>query len=122
MMEVNNGRQHKGHDGRSHTKVIDKRASGFITYMPLTLAWSMNVHKLQGLTLKHETQVVFEEFFKQPAMVYVAISRVADPKKLALVGAGTLVKQFGSDVPFKMCDEPRLATLCNMASKCTGYL
>lgn len=45
------------------------------------------------------TRVVFENVFKTPAMVYVSVSRVADPKHLTLVGADTMVKMHGSNEP-----------------------
>ena len=45
------------------------------------------------------TRIVFETFFKTSAMVYVAVSRVADPKHLPLVGADTMVKMHGSNEP-----------------------
>jgi ATP-dependent DNA helicase PIF1 len=122
MMEGHNGIQHKGHDGEAHTKVVDRRPTGFIEYMPLTLAWAMNCHKVQGLSLFHPTRVVFEDFFKTPAMVYVAVSRVADPKHLTLVGADTMVTMHGSDELIEMYDEPRLATLCNMDSDCARFV
>ena len=122
MMEGHNGIQHKGHNGAAHTRVVDRRPTGFIEYMPLQLAWAINTHKCQGLSLFHPTRVVFEIFFKTPAMVYVAVSRVADPKHLTLVGADTMVTMHGSDELIEMYDEPRLATLCNMDADCARFV
>jgi ATP-dependent exoDNAse (exonuclease V) alpha subunit len=114
MFDAHNGCQHKGHDGVAHTKVVDSYPTGYITYMPLTLAWAMNCHKVQGLSLSHPTRVVLENFFSAPAMVYVACSRVADPTHLILVGAGTTSRVCGSDVPEEVYAEPRIATWTNV--------
>jgi ATP-dependent exoDNAse (exonuclease V) alpha subunit len=122
MFELENSTKHKGHDGSQHFVVIDEQATGYICYMPLTLAWAMNVHKCQGLTLFHHTRVVIEYNFRYPAMAYVAASRVADPKHLAFVGADTKVLEYGSKETIEMWDEPRLVEHCNMDLNCKAFL
>jgi ATP-dependent exoDNAse (exonuclease V) alpha subunit len=114
MFEAHNGGQHGGHDGQSRTRVVDRRPNGFIEYMPLTLAYACNAHKVQGLSLFHPTRVVMEDFFTSAAMVYVACSRVADPSHLTIVGGDTMSMVHGSDIPEEMCEVPRVGKLCNM--------
>ena len=120
IFTAHNGCQHKGHDGVQHFTIMDKRPTGQIEYLPLALAWGLNVHKCQGATLNNPTRVVMEKFFSSPAMCYVACSRVADPKNLTLVGAGTL-GQFG-DLKVKLRDTPLLAEYCNVSDACVEYV
>lgn len=120
MLKAHNGRQHKGHDGEKHFKVIDKKPNSFCEYMPLALSWAMTTHKCQGLTIKTKTKILFEDFFKSPAMVYVACSRVSDPKNLTLVGGDTRV--MSPDGPVEVYEVPQLKTLCNTDSNVKKFL
>jgi hypothetical protein len=114
MFEADDGVTHQGHDGSTRFTVVDQWPTGSITYMPLTLAWSMNVHKCQGLTLMHPARVLMESFFEAPAMVYVACSRVADPKHLTIIGGGTTTRMVMSGEIVESHDVPQLGMYCNM--------
>jgi ATP-dependent DNA helicase PIF1 len=88
VFEADNGKYHTEIDEHGHrTRIMDEAPTGWVTYLPLTQAWALTVHKSQGLTLSHPTQIILEEFYKKPAMVYVACSRVKNPQHLSLVGA-----------------------------------
>jgi len=59
---------------------------GQVEYYPLRLAYASTVHKSQGLSLDR-VQVDFRnQFFGQPAMLYVALSRCRTLEGLRLVG------------------------------------
>jgi ATP-dependent DNA helicase PIF1 len=85
-LESDNGKWHTeiGQDGRRH-RICDKEASGWIKYLPLATAWAITIHKAQGLTLSCPTRVICEDYCKSPAMMYVACSRVKNPKHLTLL-------------------------------------
>jgi ATP-dependent exoDNAse (exonuclease V) alpha subunit len=51
----------------------------------LATAWAITIHKAQGLTLSCPTRVICEDYCKSPAMMYVACSRVKNPKHLTLL-------------------------------------
>jgi ATP-dependent exoDNAse (exonuclease V) alpha subunit len=104
------------------TTYVIREPTAEVVYMPLCQAWATTVHKAQGLTLNHPTMVdIFgnegagANFFGHPAMVYVAISRVKNPKDLTIVGANNI------------SDSSRLGlTLleahCNMERRCKRWL
>lgn len=60
---------------------------GDINYMPVRLAYAATVHKTQGLTLDKIQVDVRGLFFKNPGMVYVAMSRCRGPEGLRIVGS-----------------------------------
>ncbi len=59
---------------------------GAVRYFPLRLAYSSTVHKTQGLSLDKVQIDVNGTFLKEPAMTYVALSRVCRPEGLRIVG------------------------------------
>ena len=59
---------------------------GAIRYFPLRLAYASTVHKTQGLSLDSVQIDVNGTFLKEPAMTYVALSRVCRPEGLRIVG------------------------------------
>lgn len=66
-------------DGRS--EII-----GTVAYMPLRVAYAATVHKTQGLTLDRIQVNIRDGFFKQPGMLFVALSRARTPEGLRIVG------------------------------------
>lgn len=65
---------------------------GEVVYMPIRLAYASTVHKCQGLTLD-SVQIVLgkpgskgEEFFRNPSMLYVALSRARTLEGLRVIG------------------------------------
>jgi ATP-dependent DNA helicase PIF1 len=71
---------------------ITKKATGGIRYLPITKAWALTVHKAQGLTMDVPVRVKLwaDAFWKTPAMVYVAASRVKKPGLLDIAGGDTV--------------------------------
>jgi hypothetical protein len=66
--------------------IDNKWCIGEVTYMPVRLAYATTVHKSQGLTLD-TTQIDYSNgFFGQPAMSYVALSRIRSHEGLSIVG------------------------------------
>lgn len=59
---------------------------GQVRYYPLRLAYASTVHKAQGLTLDRVQVDVRDQFFGQPAMCYVALSRCRTLEGLRVVG------------------------------------
>lgn len=59
---------------------------GTITYMPLRCAYGCTVHKTQGLTLDNVQVNLRDPFFKQPGMLFVALSRARTAEGLRIVG------------------------------------
>lgn len=72
--------------------------TGWISYMPLRVAYASTVHKSQGLSLD-QVQINFRDaFFKSPSMVYVALSRARTAGGLRLVGnAATVIERCHAD-------------------------
>ncbi len=67
--------------------ILDAGRRGSVTYLPLRVAYALTVHKTQGLTLDRAQVALCEPFMKQPAMIYVALSRVRTLDGLRLVGS-----------------------------------
>lgn len=64
----------------------EKWVIGEVTYTPIRLAYASTVHKTQGLSLD-AVQIDFShDFFGDPSMAYVALSRVRTPEGLTVVG------------------------------------
>lgn len=66
---------------------------GAIEFMPLRLAWASTVHKIQGLSMDHVQVAIADQFFKSPAMLYVALSRARSAEGLRLVGTPMLLRE-----------------------------
>jgi ATP-dependent exoDNAse (exonuclease V) alpha subunit len=66
---------------------------GEIYYYPLRLAYASTVHKSQGLTLDRVQIDFINQFFGQPSMAYVALSRVRTAEGLRLVGTPKLLEE-----------------------------
>jgi len=60
--------------------------TGWIDYLPVRLAYASTVHKSQGLSLDRVQVNIRDGFFKEPGMVYVALSRARTSAGLRLVG------------------------------------
>lgn len=60
---------------------------GAIDYLPVRLAYACTVHKSQGLSLACVQVNIRDPFFKQPGLLYVALSRSRTPDGLHLVGS-----------------------------------
>lgn len=60
---------------------------GTVRYIPLRVAYATTVHKSQGLTLDHVQVNTREGMFKQPGLLYVAMSRCRTADGLRLVGS-----------------------------------
>jgi len=63
-----------------------KYVLGQVEYMPMRLAYSSTVHKTQSLTLDKIQVDIRHHFFGNPAMAYVALSRVRTLEGLRIVG------------------------------------
>lgn len=59
---------------------------GRITYMPVRVAYACTVHKTQGLTLDAVQVNIRDWMFKQPGMLFVALSRARTADGLRIVG------------------------------------
>jgi hypothetical protein len=59
---------------------------GWVSYLPLRVAWGTTVHKSQGLSLDEVQVNISDAFMKQPGMLYVALSRARTAEGLRLVG------------------------------------
>jgi hypothetical protein len=67
---------------------VTRKAGGGIKYLPLVRAWALTVDKAQGSTFSSPVRVKLwaDEFWKRPASVYVACSRVKTPGLLDIAG------------------------------------
>ncbi len=101
------------HDGSHSTETLIA-ATGGVDYLPLCRAFAMTTHKCQGLTITAKTQIPLwrDEFWKTPAMVYVAASRVKNPEDLTIVGA---------DMSWTG-DKPLLEEKCKMDKNCSQWV
>jgi hypothetical protein len=59
---------------------------GQINYWPVRLAYASTVHKSQGVSLDRCQIDIRDSFFRQPAMLYVALSRCRTLEGLRIVG------------------------------------
>lgn len=66
----------------STDRKIDETLNGAFTQFPLKLAWSVTVHKCQGLTFDNVIADIGESF--SPGQVYVALSRCTSIEGLVL--------------------------------------
>lgn len=67
--------------GKGRSEII-----GTVTYMPLRAAYGCTVHKTQGLTLDAVQVNIRDPFFRQPGMLFVALSRARSVEGLRIVG------------------------------------
>ena len=107
-------------DGTKQT-LLHRAPTAGIVYMPLAQAWATTVHKAQGLTFNHPVCVdIFGNdknggnFFGHPAMLYVAISRVRNPKDLTIIGANSMSRSQEGLTLLEAC--------CNMDNKVRRWL
>ena len=77
-----------GVDG-AKARIIDSRQEivGSVSYMPLRCAYGCTVHKTQGLTLDAVQVNLTDPFFRQPGMLFVALSRARSASGLRIVGS-----------------------------------
>ena len=122
MAQDDNGLRHLVQDADGSTQVyIDRAPTAEVLYMPLAQAWATTVHKAQGLTFNHPVCVDLfgndkpgGNFYGYPAMVYVAVSRVRNPKDLTIVGA--------NDPSQSQPEYTLLEANCNMDRACRRWL
>lgn len=82
-------------EGKSLIEVITEKGKGkseiigSITYLPLRAAYAATVHKTQGLTLDRVQVNLRDPFFRQPGMLFVALSRARTAEGLRIVGNQT---------------------------------
>ena len=100
MMRVDNGKKHVEIINGVRQTIVDRPATCGMSYMPLTPAWAVTVHKAQGLTIAHPTRVEMEDWFGNPGSVYVACSRVKNPEDLTLVHADNQLTKDGEILTF----------------------
>jgi hypothetical protein len=75
---------------------------GWVSYMPLRVAYAATVHKSQGLSLDRVQVNIADAFFKTPGMIYVALSRARTAEGLRLVGtAAAFVERCNADPRLK---------------------
>lgn len=67
--------------GKGRSEII-----GTVMYMPLRAAYGCTVHKTQGLTLDKVQVNIRDPFFRQPGMLFVALSRARTIEGLRIVG------------------------------------
>lgn len=75
--------------GNFHPYVDQKTSDwvvGIISFHPIRSAWASTIHKAQGLSLDKVQIDTSHQFFSQPSMAYVAMSRVRTPEGLFLIG------------------------------------
>jgi ATP-dependent DNA helicase PIF1 len=65
---------------------VRRYVSGQVEFFPVKLAYASTVHKSQGLTLDVCQIDIRDHFFREPAMEYVALSRVRAVEGLRIVG------------------------------------
>ncbi len=123
MMRVDNGKKHVEIINGVRQTIVDRPATCGMSYMPLTPAWAVTVHKAQGLTIAHPTRVEMEDWFGNPGSVYVACSRVKNPEDLTLVHADNQLTKDGEILTFSRDEyEPGLSRYCKTNPKCKKWL
>ena len=76
--------------------------AGWVSYMPLRVAYASTVHKSQGLSLDKVQVNIRDAFFKTSGMLYVALSRARTAEGLRLVGsAASLIDRCTCDPKLK---------------------
>ena len=73
--------------------------------MPLKRAYALTIHKAQGLTTGLTQVDLMDQFVRNPAMVYVAVSRARNPEELTIVAVDGMLEQ-----------------LCNMDNACKEWV
>lgn len=68
--------------GKGRSEIV-----GAVEYMPVRAAYGCTVHKTQGLTLDNVQVNINDYFFKQPGMLFVALSRARTAEGLRIVGS-----------------------------------
>lgn len=77
---------------------VKRWVTGQVEYLPLRLAYASTVHKSQSLTLDRVQVDYRNSFFKQPGMLYTALSRCRGIEGLRLIGqANVLVESCNVD-------------------------
>ena len=72
--------------------------AGWISYMPLRVAYASTIHKSQGLSLDRVQVNIRDAFFKTGGMLYVGLSRARTAEGLRLVGsAAAFVERCATD-------------------------
>lgn len=61
--------------------------AGWISYMPLRVAYASTIHKIQGLSLDKVQFSIRDPFCKTPGLVYVGLSRARTAAGLRIVGS-----------------------------------
>ena len=61
--------------------------TGWVSYLPLRVAYASTVHKSQGLSLDRVQVNLRDAFFRSPGLTYVALSRARTAEGLRLVGS-----------------------------------
>lgn len=75
---------------------------GWVQYMPIRVAYASTVHKSQGLSLDSVQVNIGDAFFKEPGMLYVALSRARSAAGLRLVGTeAALIERCTADPRLK---------------------
>lgn len=105
----------------SETNKVKEEVIGTFQQFPLKLAWSITVHKSQGLTFESAIVDVADAF--APGQVYVALSRIKTPDGLILksrIPASAIIKpQMTEDVFITIRDTANLLQLLEEEKK--GY-
>ena len=60
---------------------------GQITYMPIRACWATTIHKVQGLSFDAVQIDIRNHFFREPGMLYTALSRARTAAGLRIVGS-----------------------------------
>lgn len=80
--------------GKSYQDKEDGRfVNAEVSYLPIRPAYATTVHKSQGLTLDFLQIDPSSWFFKNPGMVYVALSRCKTPENIYIVGSPRLLAE-----------------------------
>ena len=89
-------------------------AKASVIQFPLTLAWALNAHKTQGITILSPSKLVVDiDSCFGPAMVYVALSRVQNIDQLFLMSLDT-TKIWASDDALEELEKMELLALNNV--------